>query len=154
MTEFNHLDHNIIKFFNFQLFVSGISGHVQLLMRMDSGTYQVCAREILDQLLQLLIMYCISNCVSTLDASCYGLVTAIECCYRYTISAAGSGQVTFSYTVLVLEDAPGNNFLINRTYTIQNRGSVGSPWPHCDRSGDQVTCCDVLWFVIGKHIIQ
>ena len=50
------------------------------------------------------------------------------------------GQVNFSYTVLILEDT-GNNFLINRTYTIQSRGSVGSP--HCDRSGDQVTCCDV-----------
>ena len=79
--------------------------------------------------------------VPTLDASCYGPVTAIEYCYRYMISAAGSGQVTFSYTLLILEDTPGNNFLINRTYTIQSRGSVGSP--HCDRSGDQVTCCDV-----------
>ena len=78
--------------------------------------------------------------VPTLDASCYGTVTAIEYCYRYSQAVAGSGQVTFSYTVLILEDT-GNNFLINSTYTIQSRGSVGSP--HCDRSGDQVTCCDV-----------
>ena len=76
--------------------------------------------------------------VPTLDASCYGPVTAIEYCYRYMISAAGSGQVTFSYTVLILEDTGNNNyFLINRTYNIQSHGSVGSP--HCDRSGDQVT---------------
>ena len=78
--------------------------------------------------------------VSTLDASCYGPVTAIEYCYRYSQAVAVSGQVTFSYTVLILEDT-GNNFLINSTYTIQSRGSVGSP--HCNRSGDQVTCCDV-----------
>ena len=79
--------------------------------------------------------------VPTLDASCYGTVTAIEYCYRYMISTAVSGQVNFSYTVLILEDR-GSNFLINRTYTIQSRGSVDSP--HCDRSGDQVTCCDMI----------
>jgi hypothetical protein len=45
--------------FNFQLFVSGISGHVQILMRMDNGTYQVCVQE-MDLLLRLLIMNCIS----------------------------------------------------------------------------------------------
>ena len=78
--------------------------------------------------------------VPTLDASCYGTVTAIEYCYRYSWATAGSGQVTFSYTVLILEDT-GSNFLINRTYTIQNHGSVDSP--HCDNSGNEVTCCDV-----------
>ena len=78
--------------------------------------------------------------VPNLNASCYGTVTAIEYCYRYSQTVAGSGQVTFSYTVLILEGA-GFNFLINRTYTIQSHGSVGSP--HCNRSGDQVTCCDV-----------
>ena len=79
------------------------------------------------------------HCVSNLDASCYGPVTAIEYCYRYS-TTAGSGQVTFSSIVLILEDT-GNNFMINSTYNIQSRGSVDSP--HCDNSGDQVTCCDV-----------
>ena len=79
--------------------------------------------------------------VPTLDTSCYGTVTAIEYCYRYTQAVAVSGQVTFSYTVLILEDVPGNNFLINRTYNIQSHGSVGSP--HCNRSGNEVTCCDM-----------
>ena len=91
--------------------------------------------------------------VPTLDASCYGTVTAIEYCYRYTISTAGSGQVTFNYTVLILEDI-GNNFLINRTYTIQSHGSVGSP--HCNRSGDQVICCDVTNidnFILSSNFI-
>ena len=78
--------------------------------------------------------------VPTLDASCYGPVTAIEYCYRYSQAVAESGQATFSYTVLILEDT-GNNFLINSTYTIQSHGSMGSP--HCNNSGDQVTCCDV-----------
>ena len=78
--------------------------------------------------------------VPTLDTSCYGPVTAIEYCYRYSQATAGGGQVTFSYTVLIFEDT-GNNFLINSTYTIQSRGSVDSP--HCDSSGNEVTCCDV-----------
>jgi hypothetical protein len=71
-----------------------------------------------------------------MDASCYGPATAIEYCYRYT----GSGQVTFSYTVLILEDVRGSSFFINSVYTIQSRGSVGSP--NCTNSGGQVTCCD------------
>ena len=78
--------------------------------------------------------------VPTLVASCYGTVTAIEYCYRYSQAVAVSGQVTFNYTVLVLEDT-GNNFMINRTYNIQSHGSVDSPY--CNNSGDQVTCCDV-----------
>ena len=80
--------------------------------------------------------------VPTLVASCYGTVTAIEYCYTYSQTIAGTGQVNFSYTVLILEDAPGNNFLINSTYTIQSRGSVDSP--HCDKIGGQITCCDVI----------
>jgi hypothetical protein len=43
--------------------------------------------------------------------------------------------------VLILEDAPGSDFRINSTYTIQSRGSVGSP--HCTSSGNEVICCDV-----------
>ena len=68
---------------------------------------------------------------------------AIEYCYRYSHGQAigGNSQVTFNYIVLILEDIPGSDFLINRTYTIQSRGSVDSP--HCDRSGNEVTCCDV-----------
>ena len=78
--------------------------------------------------------------VPILDASCYGTVTTIEYCYRYSQAVAMGGQVNFSYTVLILEDT-GSNFLINRTYTIQSRGSVGSP--HCNKSASEVTCCDV-----------
>ena len=77
--------------------------------------------------------------VQNLDASCYGPVTAVEYCYRYS-SSAGSGQATFSWTVLILEDI-GSNFLINNTYLIQSSPSKGSA--NCTNSGDQTTCCDV-----------
>ena len=81
--------------------------------------------------------------VPNLDASCYGPVTAIEYCYRYR-SLAGSGQVTFNWTVLILEDT-GSNFMINNTYTIQSRPSEGSA--SCTNSGSFIgkiyTCCDV-----------
>jgi hypothetical protein len=93
--------------------------------------------------------------VPTLDTSCYDHdpVTAIEYCYRYSTSA-GSGQVAFNYTVLILEDAPRNQFLINSTYTIQSLGSVDSP--HCTNSGAQVTCCDVTTienFILPSNFI-
>lgn len=81
--------------------------------------------------------------IVNLNASCYGPVTAIEYCYRYTTSA-GSGQPTFNWTVLILEDTGSNNFVIKYTYAIQSCGSamaMGSA--NCTSSGDQVTCCDV-----------
>ncbi len=66
-------------------------------------------------------------------------MTAIEYCYIYNTSA-GSGQSTFNWTVLILEDA-GSDFVINRTYLIQSFGSMGSAT--CTSSGDYITCCDV-----------
>ena len=77
--------------------------------------------------------------VSNLNASCYGPVTAMEYCYRY--STAGSGQPMFNWTVFILEDTGSNNFVINGTYVIQSRGSMGSA--SCTSSGDHVTCCDL-----------
>ena len=79
--------------------------------------------------------------VPNLDADCYGPVTAIEYCYRYS-SSAGSGQVTFNWTVLILEDT-GSNFMINSTHIIQSCPSEGSA--NCTNSdGGQIyTCCDV-----------
>ena len=76
--------------------------------------------------------------VPTLDANCYGSVTTIEYCYRYTTSA-GTGRATFNWTVLVLEEA-GNNFVINRTYVIQS--SLPTDSVNCTRNGEQVTCYD------------
>ena len=79
--------------------------------------------------------------VGGLSASCYGPVTAIEYCYRYS-STGGSGQATFSWTVLILEDT-GSNFVINNKHFIVSRPSGGSA--NCT-SGDvplTMICCDV-----------
>ena len=76
--------------------------------------------------------------VPNLGTSCYGHVTAIEYCYRYSATAV-TGQVIFNWMVLILKDA-GSNFVISSTYVIQSHGSVGGA--SCTNSGDQVTCCD------------
>ncbi len=78
--------------------------------------------------------------VQNLNANCYGPVTAIEYCYRYNRNT-DSGQATFNWTVLILQDAPGNNFTISSTYNIQSHGSMDNV--NCTSSGDQVSCCDV-----------
>ena len=67
-------------------------------------------------------------------------MTAIEYCYRYSISDAMGQQVTFNWTVVILEDAE-RDFMINSTYiVVQSHGSMGSA--NCTHSGGQVTCCD------------
>ena len=76
--------------------------------------------------------------VPTLNASCYGPVTAIEYCYRYSTSA-GSGQPTFNWTVLILEDT-GGDFMINSIYFIVSHLRVNSE--NCSNDGQLRTCCD------------
>jgi hypothetical protein len=63
-------------------------------------------------------------------------VTAIEYCYQYSTSA-GSGQPSFNWTVLILEDTPGNDFVINRIYFISS-----SLPENCTSNGQTHTCCD------------
>ena len=77
--------------------------------------------------------------VPNLDASCYGPVTAIEYCYRYS-NNAGSGHPMFNWTALILEDT-GSNLRISSIYVLHSLGSRGSA--SCTNSGNQVTCCDV-----------
>ena len=77
--------------------------------------------------------------VTNLDANCYGPVTAIEYCYRYSTNA-GNGKAILNWTVLILEDA-GNNYVINGTRVIQSNLPTDSA--DCAKSGPQVTCCDV-----------
>ena len=79
--------------------------------------------------------------IPNLDADCSGQVTAIEYCYRYS-RFAESGEASFNWTVLILEDGLGNNFVINSTYAIFSRPSEGSA--NCTTGGDlQTVCCDV-----------
>ena len=76
--------------------------------------------------------------VPKLNTNCYGPVTVIEYCYRYTVV---SGQLgTFNWTVLILEEAGSNSFVINRIYVIQSCLPMDSA--NCTRSGSQITCCD------------
>ena len=76
--------------------------------------------------------------VPTLDTSCYGPVTAIEYCYEYRTSAE-SGQPTFNWTVLILEDT-GSNFVINSIYFITSSLPLDSA--NCTNDGQVRTCCD------------
>ncbi len=75
--------------------------------------------------------------VQNLNANCYGPVTAIEYCYRYDRNAV-SGQATFNWTMLILEEA-GSSFVINRTCVIQS----SLPTDNCTDSRNQFICCDV-----------
>ena len=65
-------------------------------------------------------------------------MTATEYCYRYSTSA-GSGQPTFNWTVLILEDT-GNNFVINSTYFTTS--SLPEDSANCTNDGQLRTCCD------------
>ncbi len=78
--------------------------------------------------------------VPNLDASCYGPVTAMEYCYRYSTSAGAGSTATFNWTVLILEENGRNRFMIDSSYVIQSHGSIGDE--KCTSNGGQVTCCD------------
>ncbi len=76
--------------------------------------------------------------VQTLNAiNCYGPVTAKEYCYKYNRNT-NSGQATFNWTVLILEEA-GSRFVINRTCVIQS----SHPTDNCTGGGNQLICCDM-----------
>ena len=74
--------------------------------------------------------------VPNLSSNCYGTVTAIEYCYRYT----GTNQAMFDWTVLILEDTGNHDFVINHIYNIQGRGSMSSA--NCTSDRGQITCCN------------
>ena len=63
---------------------------------------------------ELVIIYCVGN----LTGNCYGEVTAIEFCYRYTVS--GVGEPYFNWTVLILGDVGRGPFVINNVLTIES----------------------------------
>ena len=70
--------------------------------------------------------------VPTLDASCYGPVTAIEYCYT---PSTVSGM--FNWTVLILGPT-GNDFVVNRIYSILSPVSNEK----CRNDGQIHRCCD------------
>ena len=77
--------------------------------------------------------------VQNLNAECYGEVTAIEFCYRY--SATGPEEPVFNWTVLILEENR-NGFTISRIITIESHPNLLNEG-HCTSVGEgQVECCD------------
>ena len=79
--------------------------------------------------------------VGNLPASCSGEVTAIEFCYRYTIS--GEGEPYFNWTVLILGDVGSGSFVVNNIFTIESRPAMLSS-DSCTNDGtDSRRCCDV-----------
>lgn len=73
--------------------------------------------------------------VTSLSSTCYGTVTAIEYCYRFT----GVNQTMLDWTVFILEDS-SNGFTINHRHNIQAHGSLSSA--NCTSSTTGVTCCN------------
>ena len=81
--------------------------------------------------------------VGNLAGNCYGEVTAIEFCYRYTVS--GVGEPYFNWTVFILGDDGSGPFVIDNIYTIEsspaqlgNDNCYGPP-----PTGDVRSCCDL-----------
>ena len=73
--------------------------------------------------------------VGSLNQNCVGEVSAIEYCYQYSVTP---GQAVFNWTVLILENSPGNNFRITNLYVIDSR-----PDSLDSGSCSNEKCCDV-----------
>ncbi len=76
--------------------------------------------------------------VQTLNAECYGEVTAVEFCYQY--STTGQGEAVFNWTVLIFEET--DIFTVTKIYILESRpNSLGEG--ECDNvSGGKAECCD------------
>ena len=92
--------------------------------------------------------------VDTLTDDCYGEVTAIEFCYRYTVSDDGEadGQAYFNWTVFILEDDGSGPFVINNIYTIESRPSLLNSASCTDGGLFTRRCCDTQH--IGTFILS
>ena len=79
--------------------------------------------------------------VQNLNAECFGEVTAIDFCYRYTTT--GEGEAVFNWTVLIL-DENAEAFTITRIYTIESHPDASSSEAECVYNDDEAiaNCCD------------
>ena len=69
-------------------------------------------------------------------------MSAIEYCYEYTVS--GEGEAVFNWTVLILENLQGGNFMITNLYAIDSRpDSLDSGSCMDINNGLMRRCCDV-----------
>ena len=68
-------------------------------------------------------------------------MTAIEYCYQYTVS--GEGVAVFNWTVLILENSPGNNFRITNLYVIDSHPDSLDSGSCMNTNSGMRRCCDV-----------
>ena len=79
--------------------------------------------------------------VENLNQNCVGEVSAIEYCYQYSVTP---GQAVFNWTVLILENLPGNSFRITNLYAIDSRPDSLDSGSCMDTSNGMMRrCCDV-----------
>ena len=76
--------------------------------------------------------------VRTLNADCYGEVTAVQFCYQYNTD--GPGEAVFNWTVLILEET--SVFTITRIIGIVSHPDELDGNDCMDVGGGRVECCD------------
>ena len=77
--------------------------------------------------------------VQTLNAECFGEVTAIEFCYQYS-TTAGPGEAVFNWTVLIFEETA--IFTVTKIYILESRPSSLRGSECVDIGGGRAECCD------------
>ena len=77
--------------------------------------------------------------VQNLNAECFGEVTAIDFCYRYTTT--GDGEAVFNWTVLILDES-AEAFTTTRIYTIESHPDTLYNETECVHNDDEAYCCD------------
>ena len=76
-----------------------------------------------------------------MNQNCLGEVSAIEYCYQYTVG--GQGEAIFNWTVLILENSQGDNFMITNLYAIDSRPDSLDSGSCMDINNGMRRCCDV-----------
>ena len=77
--------------------------------------------------------------VQTLNAECFGEVTAIEFCYRYSTTAR-PGEAVFNWTVLIFEETA--IFTVTKIYILESRPGSLHGGECVDIGGGRAECCD------------
>ena len=76
--------------------------------------------------------------VQTLNAECYGEVTAIEFCYQY--NTTGQGEAVFNWTVLIFEET--NIFTVRKIYILERHPGSSSEEECMNIGRGKTECCD------------
>ena len=76
--------------------------------------------------------------VQTLSAECFGGVTAIEYCYRY--STTGQGVSVFNWTLLIFEETAV--FTVTKLFVLESRPRSLGEGECVNIGGGRAECCD------------